>query len=647
MVLIKKIILISENDDKIPLKHNKTENIGFIWHRLLLYILICTIIAGVFPVSASSGNTQSGVNITPNEQFIRLVEDYTDTYYRFHPIRGPEAGVHTYDNTGLDNMSPESLKLEDESLLLFERSVSDIPRNKLSPNLQTDYDRLLDHIAFRRDELENAKSFTKNPYYYVDIIQVGLLFQILFDYQGTTKDTRLMTVLTQLDTIPPLMDQAILHLQNISPELIEYGISSLEDTKSFLDVDIKEYFAGSHLPNHNSSELLLDEKIQNATQSMDLLISRLKDLKSAPGEKPTFALGEDGLKKRFILKEGLILPEDKPFDQINADLLAELAKKQAEFKTIAKEIDPESSPYQVWKKIEAEHPAPGELVKVIQAQVDEIKKFLRDKNVISIPADEDIRVNDSPPFMLYWMATAWSTGPFELKPAPQATYYVSEPKGILPDDECDEFLKNFVTAEMWSTSSHEAYPGHFVQGYALKQVKRDSVETGNLSLVAISNIFAPFSFTEGWAVYCEQMVKDAGFVPDGKTIDYKKYQLGQLSDRIYRLAGAYTTIQMHLGRMNITEAEQFITNNSYITPEYAQSLALRGAYEPDYCLYSIGSMELIKLRDDYMMAMEKKRLSFSYHEFNDKLLSLGQYPIPILREKMFTGKEFANSTFEE
>ena len=611
---------------------------------LLICVVMCIGPAGVLPVSAGSEKNLSGPSVSADEKFIDLVKDYVDTFYRFHPIRGPEAGVHTYDSTGLDNMSPESLKMEDESLLSFEKMLSEISREKLSPDLRTDYDRLQDHIAFRRDELEKTKTYTKNPYYYGDIIQVGLLFQILFDYQGTTRDTRLMTVLTQLDTISPLMDNAILYLQAVSPELIDYGISSLQDTESFLNVDIREYFAGANLSNGSPADPILDEKIRTANESIDRLVAHLNDLKTAPGEKPTFALGEEGLKKRFTLKEGLILPDQNSFDQISTDILTELTKRQTEFKTIAKETDPDADPRQVWADIEAEHPAPGELVSTIQNQVDKIKQFLRDKDVISIPDDEEIRVHASPPFMLYWMATAWSTGPFEKKPAPQAVYYVSDPKGILPDEEGNEFLKNFVTAEMWTTSAHEAYPGHFIQGYTLKQVKKNAVDNGNLSLVAISNIFAPFSYIEGWAVYCEEMIKDADFAPGNNTVEYKKYQLGQLSDRIYRLAGAYATIQMHLGLMNCTEAEQFIMNNSYITPDYAESLVTRAAYEPDYCLYSIGSMELLRLRDDYKAAVEEKGMNFSYREYNDKLLSLGQYPIPILRKKMFTDPGLANYT---
>lgn len=611
----------------VQMRSMSGNNVGAVFILLIVGSLIIPIVTAGNPEAPS-------MNVSRDREFIAFVKEYADTFYRYHPVRGPEFGIHTYDRTGLDNMSPASLAAEDASLVAAEERLAQIPKGEISPPLRIDYDRVHSNIAYRRDELEITKTYTKNPYYYADIIQVGLLFQILFDYPGTTRDSRLITVLAQLDSIPPLMDNARLHLQAVSPELNRYGITSLEDTKSFISTDIRNYFAGSHLPDGSLADPILDQKIAVATASIDRLIRHLETLERRPGEKPSFALGESGLYKRFTLKEGLVFPENDPFTQVSADLYAELNRSQAQFKEIAAEIDPGRDPRQVWAEIEKEHPSPGELVDVTQHQVDVIRQFLSDADIISLPGDEDIRVQASPPFMISWMATAWSTGPFEGKPAPQAVYYVSDPKGILPDDEGNEFLKNFVTAEMWSTCAHEAYPGHFVQGYALKRIKENDIDTGSLSLVPVSNIFAPFSYYEGWAVYSEQMINDAGFRPGPDRLADQKYRLGQLSDKIYRLAGAYAGIQMHRGTMDVEGAREFIENNSYTTPEYAAILAERAAYEPDFILYAIGSLEFMKIRDEYKAAREAKGLPFSYREYHDKLLSLGQYPLPVIRQKM-------------
>jgi hypothetical protein len=581
----------------------------------------------------SSAETQG----SDQQAFLRLVEEYVDAFYQFHPIRGPESGNHTYDGLGLDDLSPQSLARELESVRDYERRLSEIAPSQLGTDLAIDHALLGTNIAARRDELEVTKTYAHNPFYYADIVQIGILFQMMFEYAGTTRSSRLQVVFRQLDSIPALMENAMRYLQSVAPELLDYGIASLGDLESFLKDDVRTYFADATLPDGGAADTALDTRIATAWDAISRLIVHLERLQDAPDPKPSFALGEVGLAKRLRLREGIALPADKPFAGILARALAELEKDKAAFAKIAHEIDPEQDALAVWEEVQTHHPKPGEVVSVIQAQVDAIVKFLKDKNIIAVPADETIQVTVAPEFMLYWYASAWCTGPFEPKPAPPAVYYVSDPKGILSDADADEFLKDIVTPEMWSTSAHEAYPGHMLQGYALRQVKREQVDTGNLSLVAVSNVFYPYSFGEGWAVYCEQMVREAGLLQDAEPRAYREYLLGQLSDSRLGRTKNYAGIRMQLGEMSLAEAADFIERNAFVGTDTAYKYAQRLAYEPDAILYGIGKMALVQLREDYKEAVEARGETFSLREYHDRLLSLGQYPIPVLRQKMLPG----------
>jgi uncharacterized protein (DUF885 family) len=290
-----------------------------------------------------------------------------------------------------------------------------------------------------------------------------------------------------------------------------------------------------------------------------------------------------------------------------------------------------------WEEVQTHHPKPGEVVSVVRPQVEKLIAFLKEKDLIAIPEDEAVNVKRSPAFMLYWYATMWQTGPYEPKPAPPAVYYVSDPKGILPDEEAqNKFLKAMITPELYTTSAHEAYPGHFLQGYALKQVKRNLVNKGKVSRVAIANVFAPFHFFEGWAHYCEQMVREEGFKPGESEREYNEYLLGQLSDSLLRLCRTYVGILMHLHpeKWDTKRAARFFHDNAFVTVEMAKTEAQRGTYEPDYILYAIGKMALLQLRTDYRQAIEARGGTFSLREFHDHLLSLGQYPVSALHRKM-------------
>jgi len=581
-----------------------------------------------------SGCSVSDEQSTEKKEFLQLVELYVDEFYQFHPIRGPESGNHRYDDRGLGDLSPQTLAQELKSLKGWERRLAKINPEQLSAELAIDYALLANNIAARQDELEVTRSYAHNPYFYADIISIGILFQMLFEYANTTPSSRLQVVFRQLDSIPALMENAIQHLQAVAPEVLDYGIMSLEDLEFYLKNDVRDYFAETTLPDGSAATDTLDQKIAVAWTAISQLITHLKTLRDSPGPKPSFALGAQGLAKRWRLKEGIVLPAEKPFENILARTLANIESDRGELVKIAHEIDPNREAVAIWQEVQTHHPKPGEMERVIQGQVDAIVEFLKDKNIIAVPTDEIMRVKTAPKFMLWWYASGWSTGPFEPQPAPPAVYYVSDPQGFLSDAEADEFLQNMSTPVMWSTSAHEAYPGHFLQGYALKRVKREQVDTGNLSLVAISNLFYPYSFGEGWAVYCEQTVREEGLLQDADQRTYAEYRLCQYADSLVGRTRTYAGLRMHLGEMSLDEATDFIERNGLVSRDIAYNAAQRLAYEPDAILYGIGKMALVQLREDYKEALQAKGGTFSLREYHDHLLSLGQYPIPVLRKKM-------------
>lgn len=591
------------------------------------------------PVSLPSGHASE-------QAFLDLVEEYTHSYFKFHPIRGPESGDHTNDGNGLDDLSDEALAEEAQALRNLQKRLGSIPQNSLSADLALDAEVFAAHLEARLDELEVSRPFARDPYFYADIIQMGILYQMLFDYAGTTLDSRLQIALKQLEDTPTLMQNAILKLQSVPLELIEYGITSLGDTQSFLEIDVPAAFSGAHLPDGALAEATLKEKIRAASQAIGGLITHLEALRVSPDPKPPFALGEEGLAKRLRIKHGISLPDQNPFGFILSRTLEEIKDNQAAFEQAAHALDPSRTPMEVWAEIQTHHPRPGEVAAVAQKLVDKLVSFLKQKDLIELPGEEAVEVKAAPAFMLYWYATMWQTGPFEPTPAPPAVYYVSDPAGILKgengqtDEEAqNEFLMSMVTPELWTTTAHESYPGHFVQGCALKKTKRERVDTGQLSRVAVSSIFMPFSFSEGWAHYCEQMVREEGLLQDGDFRDYQEYLMGQRSDALMRLCRTYAGIQLHLGQMTVAEAADFFEQNSFVPREMAETEAQRGAYEPDYILYAIGKMALLQLRDDYRAAQQAQGKTFTLRQFHDELLSLGQYPLPVLRRKMLPGDQ--------
>ena len=141
---------------------------------------------------------------------------------------------------------------------------------------------------------------------------------------------------------------------------------------------------------------------------------------------------------------------------------------------------------------------------------------------------------------------------------------------------------------LWNISIHEVYPGHFLHFQHLRHVD---------SKVRKSMLFAPASFVEGWAHYCEQMMTEAGFRRGDDAI-----KLGQLAEALVRLARAVVAIRLHCEDLSVEQGMRFFRDEAFLEEATARREAERGTFDPTYLVYSIGKLMLLKLRRDYKEA---------------------------------------------
>jgi uncharacterized protein (DUF885 family) len=276
-------------------------------------------------------------------------------------------------------------------------------------------------------------------------------------------------------------------------------------------------------------------------------------------------------------------------------------------------------PLETWARTKAMHPAPGELVKVGREQLDELATFLRRQALISIPDAEQITVAPTPDFYRWSFASMWTPGPFESKPS-RAYYYLTDVDPSWPPERQDEHLRDYNYPTLWSISIHEVYPGHFLHYQHLRRVE---------SKTRKSIMFAPASFVEGWAHYCEQMMIEAGF---GRQ-DYG-VNLGQLAEALIRLARSVVCIRLHTEDMSVEQGVRFFREEAFMEEASARREAERGTFDPTYLVYSFGKLMLLKLRQDYKQQQGK---AFSLKAFHDTLLGQGTAPFWLHRQLMLGG----------
>jgi uncharacterized protein (DUF885 family) len=315
---------------------------------------------------------------------------------------------------------------------------------------------------------------------------------------------------------------------------------------------------------------------------------------------------------------------DLPLDKLLEIAWADIHRNQEHFKEVAKELEPNKDPRQVLEQLGSDHPAPDQLLYSFRATFDSVIGFIRDHHIVTIPSDVRPTVEETPPFMRATTFASMDTpGPYE-KHATEAYFNVTLPDPKMTPAEVEGYMHSFNVGTIISTAVHEAYPGHYVQFLWVPQAPS-----------RVRKLLGANTNVEGWAHYCEQMMLDAGYGQPGAGAkderESKLLRLGQLQDALLRDARFIVGIELHTGKMTFDEAVAFFQKEGYQSKETAMVETKRGTGDPTYLYYTLGKLEIMKLRED----LEKKEgAAFSLEKFHDEFLKQGFPPIKIVREAM-------------
>jgi uncharacterized protein (DUF885 family) len=208
-------------------------------------------------------------------------------------------------------------------------------------------------------------------------------------------------------------------------------------------------------------------------------------------------------------------------------------------------------------------------------------------------------------------------GPYEAK-ATEAFYYVTPPEKAWDAKHKEEHLRLFNPFVMSIVTIHEAYPGHYIQFLNAKQFP-----TKTRKIIFCS------TNAEGWAHYAEQMMIEEGF-GNGDP----RMHLAQLQEALLRDARYIVGIKLHTAGWTVEQGAKFFQEKAFQESANAYEEARRGAYNPTYLYYTLGKLQIYKLRDDYQ---KSKGADFSLQTFHDEFVRQGSIPIKIIRQILLPG----------
>ena len=550
----------------------------------------------------------------PNKQFAQLADQYFDTvYFPFQPTQATSAGFHQYDQQ-LEDFSRASIDREIAALHAFLPKVEAVPSTSLDATTRGDREMILSNIHSTLLTLETIRPWQKNPDYYSSSVTNSIF--TLMERTFASPDERLRSAVARENQIPAAIAAAHINLQSPPKIYTEIALQQLPDVIRFYQKDVPEAFAQSTDATTKAAFAKSNAAvIESLQQYQHWLQSEV--LAKSNGD---FRIGADTFSKKLLYDEMV----DTPLDQLLSVGLADLHKNQADFVRIAREVDPGKTPLQILDELGNDHPQPDHLLDSFRQTFDGLVAFIRAKQIITIPSDIRPILEETPPFERATTFASMDTpGAYEKK-ATQAYFNVTLPDPAWDKAKTNSFMHSFNVGTIISTSVHEAYPGHYVQFLWIPEAPS---KTRKL-LFAASNV-------EGWAHYCEQMMLDEGFAQPGAGAkderESKMIRLGQLQDALLRDARFVVGIQLHTGKMTMEQAVDFFVKEGYQAKEVGEVETKRGTSDPTYLYYTLGKLEIMKLRSD---VMKKQGADFSLKTFHDSFMRQGGVPISIVRQAM-------------
>jgi hypothetical protein len=550
----------------------------------------------IFALGACGGEAEpersSGIEKQPWETFAAAT---IAEYYRQNPELAVYVGLHEYD--GL--MSDFSLAAAEEYATWIDAIIEEAES----------YEALVGIEAFEREYLVNAlradrfwirdSGFTtNNPVAYA--FSIGLDVYIDRDYAPL--EERIVAYTKYASQIPKALKTM---RENLKPPLplpyIKTAHGIFAGLSDYMENTVPGLFA-----------VVEDEQLQRqfaAANSAAAEVARetadwLEEQKVIATDD--FALGEKKFLQMLSATEGadISLAELKAAGELN------LRQNLDRLNEACAEFAPGESTQACVLKVQGRKPPEGAVAGAAR-QLPDLRKFVEDNALVSIPGTEEALVDEAPPHKRWNFAYIEIPGPFES--GLPSVYYIAPPDPSWSEEDQLAYIPG--EKDLLATSVHEVWPGHFLQFLHANRTANN-----------VGQHFSTYTFVEGWAHYTEQMMVDAG-LGDGDP----EFRIGQLLNALLRNVRYLSAIGLHTGGMTVEESQAMFAEKAFQDFGNASQQALRGTYDPGYLNYTLGKLMINKLRDDWTAGRGGRE---AWGRFHDQFLSYGSPPIPLVRRQM-------------
>jgi uncharacterized protein (DUF885 family) len=555
--------------------------------------LVLALLSAPTPVLAAAAPTNAAA------RFDALIEKATRERWESNPSLATFMGVHDYDSK-MENTTKAAIQAQAAALEKSIKELHAIDRAALDADRRVDYDLFESDVNGRLFRLNQTRDWEKDPGNY----GYGWAIENLIARDFAPPESRLRSVIARLEQVPRQLQNGRANLKNPPRMIAEFAAEDFEGMIGYLDTDVPKAFASVKDPALWKHYETAKKGAQEATRAY---VKWIKD-DLVPRSNGTFVLGEDAYRKRLLYEEMI----DLPLDSILAIGSRELARLETRYRSAAARIAPGVPLDSVVAMMRRDHPTREGLLDEVRGLLGDLRDFCVSSKFISIPSGTPLAVRPTPEYAASRSFASFDgPGPLETK-ARDSYYNVTMPGATWDAARVEEHLQGYSRWSLPSVSIHECYPGHYVHSLFMPKAPSLARRTMGCS-----------SFGEGWGLYTEEALFDHGYAKG----DPKK-EFGMLRWALVRSCRLQAGIRVHTRGMTIDEATQLFMDHAGMEKANAQREAYRAAFDPLYVVYTIGAMQIRKLRDD---VRAKEGASFDLARFHERILSQGSLPVALLR----------------
>ncbi|MDY7226397.1 DUF885 domain-containing protein [Hyalangium rubrum] len=581
--------------------------------RTFCCLALLALLGACAPRSKTATEPAPAAMPTPADaEFTRFAREYLDWYYAQNPVRATNLGIHRYD-AQMPDLSAEAHAREARALHDWLARLQRIDRTALTGDNVFDVRILENAMRASLLELEEVREWRRDPMGYSSIIVYGL--SSLSSREFAPIEERMRSLMARMAAVPAIIAAAKANLADVPKPWAEQAVRDTRGTAEYLRKDLPAALEAQGLARVDARLRGEFESARQKAQAEVEDFARWLEQEVFPKATGDFRLGKALFEKKLALEEHV---------ELSAEQLRDINERAIRYyqEWVAREaarIDPKRTPAQVMAAISQDYPSAEELIPTAQRQLQEVQRFVIEKDLVTLPSKSLPTVRETPPYARMGFASMDSPGPFEER-ATEAYYNITNVEPDWTPEQKAQHLTYFSRAGLLGITVHEAIPGHFVQLLYEAQIPTD-----------VRKVFTPASLVEGWAHYTEQMMVDEGLGGGDPAI-----RLGQLRRALQRHARWHAALALHVFGEPVEQVAKRYAEIAYFEPFPALREVQRGTFNPTYLYYALGRMQILKLREDYRARQQALGQPYSLRDFHDRLLRLG-LPMTLARQALMPG----------